>query len=185
MRFWIGLVCLCVATLAGAQVYRSVGPDGTVQFSDQAAPDATPVDVQPAQTVPMGGPVHRPVASPSPATPQPARPTYGRFEILSPSPDEGVRANDGNVTISLALDPPLLPGHRVVVLLDGRPVGSPDASLQVALTNLDRGTHRVEASVVNAGGQTLASAGPLTFHVLRVHLPAPRPQPPPPRPTPR
>jgi hypothetical protein len=172
MRFWTGVLLLCLTALASAQVFRSVGPDGTVQFSDQPAPGATSVDVQPAQTVPMGGPILR---SPAPAAAkEPGGPVYGRFEILSPTADEGVRANDGNVTVSLALDPPLLPGHRVVVLVDGRPVGSPDASLQVALTNLDRGTHRVEASVVNAGGQALASAGPLTFHVLRVHLPPQR-----------
>lgn len=177
MRLWTGVLLLCIATIASAQIYRSVGPDGSVQFSDQPAPDATPVDVQPAQTVPMGGPVHRRGVPASPAKPQPERPTYGRFEILSPVPDEGVRANDGNVTVALALDPPLLPGHRVVVLVDGRPAGSPDASMRVTLTNLERGTHRVEASVVNGGGQTLASAGPVTFHVLRVHLPPPRPPP--------
>jgi hypothetical protein len=175
MRLWTGMLLLFLTAPASGQVYRSVGPDGTVQFSDQPAEGATPGDVQPAQTVPMGGPTLR---SPAPAAPKEAAgPAYNRFEILSPAPDEGVRANDGNVTVSLALDPPLLPGHRVVVLVDGRPVGSPDASLQVALTNLDRGTHRVEASVVNAGGQTLASAGPLTFHVLRVHLPPQRPKP--------
>ena len=176
MRVWSALVLLSVTALASAQVYRSVGPDGSVEFSDfPLTPNATVIDVQPAQTAPMGAPVRRPVAVAAPAA-EP-RTAYRRFEILSPGPDEAVRANDGNVSVALALEPPLSPGHRVVVRVDGQPAGGAEGSLGVTLENLSRGTHQLDALVVNSGGETVASAGPVTFHVLRVHRPAPRPQP--------
>ena len=55
MRVWSALVLLSVTALASAQVYRSVAPDGSVQFSDYPlTPNATVIEVQPAQTVPMG-----------------------------------------------------------------------------------------------------------------------------------
>ena len=97
--------------------------------------------------------------------------------LFGPGPDEAVRANDGNVSVALDLEPPLSPGHRVVVRVDGQPAGGAEGSLGVTLVNLSRGTHQLDAVVVNASGETVASAGPVTFHVLRVHLPAPRPHP--------
>jgi glutaredoxin len=48
------------AGLAHAQVYRIVGPDGKVTFSDRPPPDAK---ATPAQTVPMGGSGGTPTAS--------------------------------------------------------------------------------------------------------------------------
>lgn len=178
MRVWSALVLLSVTALASAQVYRSVAPDGSVQFSDYPlTPNATVIEVQPAQTVPMGAGARppAPVAAPAGAGRSPA--AYRRFEILSPGPDEAVRANDGNVSVALDLEPPLSPGHRVVVRVDGQPAGGAEGSLGVTLVNLSRGTHQLDAVVVNASGETVASAGPVTFHVLRVHLPAPRPHP--------
>jgi hypothetical protein len=183
MRRILTVLLLGLATGVSAQVYRWVAPDGTVQYSDQPQPGATPVEVAPAQTMPAPPPTLR-RAAPAPK-PADSRPLYARFAVVSPGEQESVRANDGNVTISLAIEPPLLPGSRIVVLLDGQPVASPGADLTIPLTNLDRGTHRLEASVLDGGGNVLISAGPVTFHVLRVHLPPPRPQPPPPRPQPR
>jgi hypothetical protein len=175
MRYAVYLLIALLSAPAAAQVYRSVKPDGTVEFSDQPEPGAKPVELAPLPTV-----------SPTRAAPPPPRErsadpleVYRRFEITAPLQDEGVRANDGNVTVSLALDPPLLPGHRILLRLDGQEVGEPAASLSVPLLNLDRGTHRLDASVVDATGRSVVSAAPITFHVLRVHLgavaPAPRP----------
>lgn len=178
MRVWSALVLLSVTALASAQVYRSVGPDGSVEFSDHPlTPNATVIDVQPVQTAPMGAPVRRPVAGTAPAPAAEPRTGYSRFEILSPGPDEAVRANDGNVSVALALEPPLSPGHRVVVQVDGQPAEGGEGSLGVTLENLSRGTHRLDALVVNSDGETVASAGPVTFHVLRVYRPVPRLQP--------
>lgn len=176
MRVWFALVLLSVTAFASAQVYRSVGPDGSVEFSDHPlTPNATVINVQPVQTAPMGAPVRHPVSVTAPAA-EP-RAAYHRFEILSPGPDEAVRANDGRVSVALALEPPLSPGHRVVLHVDGQPTGGSEGSLDVTLENLSRGTHQLDALVVNSGGEMVVSAGPVTFHVLRVHRPTPRLQP--------
>jgi len=173
MRRVLALALLAFATGVSAQVYRWVAPDGTVQYSDQPQPGSTPVEVAPVQTIPAPPPPRR---TTPPAKPRSTQPVYARFDVLSPAEQESVRANDGNVTISLGLEPPLMPGNRVVLLLDGQPVGPPGTSLTVPLTNLDRGTHRLEASVLDGAGNALISAGPVTFHVLRVHLPPRQPR---------
>jgi hypothetical protein len=169
----ITLLLLLLSTLAAtaaAQVYRSVGPDGSVHFSDQPEPGATPVEIRPVVVVP---PAATPPPRPGSSSPSAAVSGYRSFMIASPTEDEGVRANDGNVSVSLALDPPLAPEHRVLILLDGQPVGDAGTSLTVTLPNLDRGTHRLEASVVDGRGTPVMSTPPVTFHVLRVSILSP------------
>jgi hypothetical protein len=176
MRGLVGALLLVSALGAAAQVYRWVGPDGTVHYTDRPQPGATPVDVPPVQTFSPGPSV----AAPRPSAPEPRLPGgpaaggYARFAIASPTNEEAVRANDGNVAVGLTLDPPLKPGHKVVLLLDGQPVGPPGVSLSAQLSNLERGAHRIEASVIDARGTPIISAGAVTFHVLRVALATPR-----------
>jgi hypothetical protein len=170
------LLVLVVASTAQAQVYRSVGPDGSVIFSDRPVPGAKSVDVKPlpppsAGQMPTGsGEVAEPGGGSGSADQPPAvqAPAYTLFAITNPKDDEGVRANDGNVTVSLALQPALARGHRIQLTVDGRPLPQSGTSLSVTLVNMDRGTHAVSASVVDAGGQPVATTSSVTFHVLRV-----------------
>jgi hypothetical protein len=180
MRVPVATVLLCAALAAPAQVYRSVGPDGAVTYSDQAQPGATPVDIAPTPTIappPAAGP--RLTAQKT----APEGPPYTRFGIASPGNDEAVRANDGNVTVTLAAEPGLARGHSVVLRLDGSPVGAPGPFLVFELSNLDRGSHRLDAAVLGGSGSTIVEAEPVTFHVLRAALG--EPSKPPPKPAPK
>ncbi|MEA3244437.1 MAG: DUF4124 domain-containing protein, partial [Pseudomonadota bacterium] len=49
-RIFLLLLVLVCAT-ASAQVFRRLGPDGHVYFSDQPGPDAEQVEVRPAQAI--------------------------------------------------------------------------------------------------------------------------------------
>ena len=156
-----------VFTAAGAQVYKRIGPDGKVYFSDQPGADAREVDIAPAQAVSL---------TPLPAQTGAAQPrndagaSYTEFTIVSPTSDQGVRANDGNVTVSLSLQPELMSGHTVILNVDGEDGEQIRSSggMSIELNNLSRGRHSVEATVVDAEGNALIQAGPLSFNVLRV-----------------
>lgn len=168
------LVLALASATAAAQVYQRIGPNGEILFSDQPGPDARPVDVRPPQTVTLppvparagsadrqGGSATNPAGE--------AAPGYTAFTILSPTAGEGVRANDGNVTVRLALEPQLVPGHVIRLNLDGEDgeqVRS-GGSLAFPLTNLSRGRHSVEAQVLDQNGNVLMRAGPVEFNVLR------------------
>jgi len=175
MRRALALLLALLAIPVAGQVYRSVNPDGSVEYSDQPAPGARPVELPPLPTVsPAQLPTPRSVARPAEEGA-----AYRRLAVTSPVADEGVRANDGNVVVSLALDPPLGSGHGIVLMLDGQQVGDPVTSLSLGLPNLDRGTHQVAAAVVDASGKRLITSAPVTFHVLRVHVGGRNPAPPP------
>lgn len=164
------LLALASAT-ATAQVYERIGPNGEIYLSDRPGPDARRIDVPPPQTVTL-----------PPVTPRsgrlegqggdaanPAAPAYTAFSIVSPVAGEGVRANDGNVTVRLSLEPRLAAGHVIRLNLDGEDgvLKRSGGNLDFPLTNLSRGRHSVEAQVLDQAGNVLMTAGPVTFNVLR------------------
>ena len=97
---------------------------------------------------------------------------YGRFSILSPSNGQSVRANDGNVTVSLSLEPTLVQGHSIELIVDGEGGAKTfsGTALSFRLSELPRGEHSLTARIKNGRGEQLMETGPVTFFVLRVAL---------------
>jgi Domain of unknown function (DUF4124) len=156
-----------VCATANAQIYRRIGPDGHVYFSDRPGPDAEQIEVTPNTAVRLP-----PVPGGGDAAKQQnaAAPAYSSFSIVSPSSNQGVRANNGNVTVVLKLVPDLQSGHTIRLGIDGEDGAQISAgeSLTIELTNLSRGLHTVTATVLDQEGSKLIQAGPVSFNVLRV-----------------
>lgn len=163
-RMLLFLLTLACAT-AGAQVFKRTGPDGKVYFSDQAGPDAVQVEVAPVQTISSPAlPAQAEVEeSPDNAT------AYTQFSIVSPGSGQEIRANDGNVTVGMLLQPELRSGHRIKMSIDGEDGAIVNVAdkMTYQLTNLSRGLHTLVAMVIDDQGNVLAKAGPVSFHVLR------------------
>ncbi len=168
------VLALAIASAtAHAQVYQRIGPNGEVYFSDRPGTDAQPVDVGRPQTVRLP-PVPARAAGADPqgsatGAADAGTPAYTAFSILSPAAGEEIRANDGNVTVRLSLEPRLAPGHVIRLNLDGEDGEQirSGGDLAFPLTNLSRGRHSVEARVLDEAGNVLMRAGPVTFNVLR------------------
>lgn len=92
--------------------------------------------------------------------------SYRSLTILAPKAGQGIRANDGDVTVMLSSDPRLKSGHSIVLFLDGKQVSNGTARA-VNLPNLDRGEHSIRAEIRDAYNHVLADSGSLTFTVLR------------------
>ena len=169
------LLLVFVCATANSQVFRRIGPDGQVYFSDQPGADAEKIEVSPVQTIrlpPVNGTAAATAQPVSAATEQQNKvtPAYTGFTIVNPGSEQSVRANDGSVTVYLSLQPELMPGHAITLKIDGedgKEIFSGD-SMTVQLTNLSRGRHTVEVAVVGDRGNTLIQAGPVSFYVLRV-----------------
>ncbi len=171
-RLILGFLMFACAT-ASAEIYRSVGPDGQVTFSDQPSPNAERIQVQPASTVSLPPlPKQTEEATPPKDQGEPEPFVYTEFSITSPTPEEGVRANNGNVTIQLSLQPPLQPDHSIMLTIDGEDGKAEKnaTSLSIGLENLSRGRHTVDATVLNRAGEPMVRTTPVSFFVLRVAL---------------
>lgn len=91
---------------------------------------------------------------------------YEKFEILAPKDKQAIRANDGDVTVMLALKPKLFPDHSLGVYLDGKQMAEGGLRM-VNLTNLDRGEHKIYALVKDKKGKEVSKSKIITFSVLR------------------
>ena len=91
---------------------------------------------------------------------------YEEFKVTSPTNDATIRDNGGNVRVSLSLTPGLRSGHSIEVMMDGQSIGS-GGSTSLTLTEVDRGTHTVQAAVKDNEGKEIARSNSVIFHLKR------------------
>ena len=163
-KLLIFLVLVCET--ASAQVFKRVDPEGNVYFSDQPGPDTRQIEVAPAQTISLPPVTGREEAV---AEQDQAAPEYTSFEIVNPTSEEELRANDGNITVQLSLQPELKSGHLIKLTIDGEDGEAikSGSGMTVVLKNLSRGHHTVEAQVVDDADKVLIQTGAVGFNVLR------------------
>ena len=172
MRKILFLFCVLIAGLVQAQVYRSVGKDGSVVFSDEPSEGAVKVEVKKLETV-------KSLETPPPPTssrsgPQAQQNLYTGLNITSPADDQAIRDNAGNLNVSVSVTPGLNPRHKLVLYLDGTEYSTGTANT-FRLDNIDRGTHQLRVAVVDADGRQLIDSKSVTFHLLRHSLLQPKP----------
>ncbi|WP_394202456.1 DUF4124 domain-containing protein [Shewanella waksmanii] len=170
MRTAVILALFILTTFAQATVYKWVDKDGKVHYSDEPVENATAVEFKgntqnnvalPAKPVIEGN------AQPEPQ----AQPSY-RINISSPSEEETIRDNNGDVTIMATISPKLAAGHVLVLVMDDKVKGPPQTSPIFALNNVDRGEHSFEIKVVAQNGKQLASSEKRTIYLHRATIKA-------------
>ena len=168
MRGYIAIVLiLCVPAVASAGVYKWMDADGKVIYSDKPHPGAEEVKSGPVQTY-STPPISKP-RSGNKDTAKEEGVSYTRVVVVSPSNDATVRDNAGNILVAISIEPSLNTSlkHQVVLLFDGKQVGEGSSTPAFQLTNVDRGTHTVQANVVGPDASVLGSSEPVTFHLKR------------------
>lgn len=158
------ILLLSIASLcASAEVYRWTDANGVVHYTDRPPQHgATPAKLPPIQIVSPGMPLSDVLDEP--ATEPPTSPQI-QVRILSPSAEQTYRSAERRVEIQLALDQPLPDGAGVLYTLDGTPQNAPIRQLSHVLDGVDRGSHLIGASVVDASGKLLGQANPVIIHM--------------------
>lgn len=193
----VALACLLLPGLAQPQtVYESKSREGRT-YSDRPLPGGKPVELRPLNVIdpipvaPSAAPGRDGTFVPD-SKPVPVA-AYRSLAVVFPEADGSVAANYATFEVRVAVDPPLQVenGHAFTLRLDGRPVPGrytatemmipPEFFGNVAPAGVQR--HVLEASIVDAGGQTLLVASPVSFQTRfvtvlqrpRMHRPPPPP----------
>lgn len=174
------LASLALPMLAQGAVYKWVGADGKVTYSDRPQPGAQEMKLPkepPPPTEVKSVPGIAPSVNPPLETGPGEKPAaefkgYSKIAIVKPKNDEAMRANDGNVDVELALEPAFDPklGHTFIASLDGVPFGAPQTQPKFQLLNVNRGTHSLRVEAKDTKGKTVGDTGSIVFHVLRVSV---------------
>lgn len=153
----------------GKTQYGDKPPQG-VKADAFNPPPITVIDNYGKQWAPTGNtaqPSHQQQAAES--KPRPSSSRYSSLKIVAPKSGQAIRANDGDVTLMLGVDPKLQKGHSIVVFLDGKQVSN-SASRAINLPNLDRGEHQVHAEIQDAYKKNIISSPAISFTVLRASV---------------
>jgi hypothetical protein len=158
------LVLLPAISLAATQVYKTVNPDGSITYSDEATPSAEVMMVQPVPTVPA----YNPPASDTATKKEPEereRALYTQVKIIAPPSGETFYSGSGNLDVEVKTSPALISGHRVKIEIDGNLV-TEQRKTSFSLSNVDRGTHTLTATILDDKANELATAS-TTFTLHR------------------
>jgi hypothetical protein len=172
----LSLILLACLPLAGmAAVYKWTAPDGTVIYSDRPpSEDAKATRLPDVQTMEFrsirGEETPKPDRAPSAIT-------YTDMRIVSPAQDITIHDNAGKVDVDVNLTPALKTdeGHSITLVMDGTEVVTQSVSLKFILQNVDRGSHTLEAKVVDGEGVDVISTPVITFHLQRAIVKRPNP----------
>jgi hypothetical protein len=169
----LAALLVSLASFANAQIYTWTDADGNTVYTDKPNPNARQVDLPPTNTLESAIPTmpQEPSTSSGQRDDQPNN-GYSTLQIASPADDEGIRANDGNVTLVINTEPPLAPGHLLRVSVDGELqqaaiAGNGQSSQRLTLTELDRGSHDIVAVVTNSRGKEMQRSAGITVYIQR------------------
>lgn len=166
MRYLLIFFLLSLSATAGAQdIYRTVDKDGNVVFSDVPSKGSEKIQLKDTTVIQSLKSEPSSLINSTPDQKKKSIP-YKSLSITAPADDEAIRNNAGNLSVKVALEPMLRPGHELVLYLDGTEKTHGKGGV-FNLENIDRGTHQLRASVKDADGHILISSKSTTFHLLR------------------
>ncbi len=171
MRLLLLCLILLIPLITHADIFKWTDANGVVHYSDTPREGASTVQLPPEQTF-SGGQNARP---PSNNSQPPAATGYTSVRITNPTDNYTYVNNEqGQMTVSVDIQPVLQGTDKMQVLLDGRPVGDPQAGSNLGINNVERGQHTVQVQVVGANNTVLATSNTVTFNMQRPRfMPAP------------
>lgn len=167
MRPTLIVIALLACSATHAEIYRWVDQDGHVQFSDRRNQGAEKI-------------VSHAAVPAAEKTAAPAGPTspdavflgpYTELEIVAPGANETLTQDPAGFPIGLLINPPLIEGHRMAVLLDGAELPIKDSATQFKLTGAALGSHRLQVQIRAVDGTILAQTSPRNFNLRQPKLP--------------
>lgn len=164
VRILIGIAYLLAGT-ASAQVYKSTDENGNPVFSDVPSQDATPVKLAPINV--MDSVKIEPRATEGQSDDS-VLPVAYKISIQQPEEEQTFR-NTREFPVSVSLEPGLQKGHAVAISLNGE-IQVRGEQLSAVLTDVDRGSHRVTASVVDSGGRPIVTSATVVVHMQQTSI---------------
>ena len=174
MRKWLILLSLWSLCASAAPVWTWVDADGTVHYSDRPVPGARQIELPEfgsRAATPSPPAAARPaVQPPAEERSERAEQRYRTFQIVSPTQQETLWNIGGELQVSLVLEPPLQQGHTIDVYLDGERRNLNTTSLQFTVPEVFRGTHTLQAAIIDSRGQVVLRSLPVQFMVMQTSI---------------
>ncbi len=167
---WFFLTFFLLSTIhyTHAEIYQQIDEKGQVIYTDKPNEDKEPYKIQDTNTIPATKPQPKPVIEVKQSTnsEELVVTRYKTVRIVEPPDDTAIHHGAGNVTVSVQTKPALGKKHSIQLTLDGK-AHKKGRTGQFQLTNIDRGTHTLQAKIVDEKGKTVKSSSPVKVHLIR------------------
>ncbi len=173
MRHLIVLLVVIAVPQAWAGVYKWTDEEGYVHYSDKPAGQAEELSVPGLPASDTAGSAKEAEAPDKGEVDawlnedEQEDKGYGQFEIVSPEEGQTFRNDEGELEVGMLLQPALKSGHKIQVFVDANPVQADFSSTQMILRNLSRGTHQLQAKIIDDQGEVQATSKLINFHMRR------------------
>lgn len=167
IRTCLIIAVILVPSVGAAEIYRWVDDAGRVHFSDRWNQGSEKVAT----------PAKPDSDAPASSLPQPDSPDveflgpYSALDIIAPAANETLTQQDAGLPVSLMVNPPLMEGHQMAILLDEAPLTVAKGATQFRLTGTALGSHRLQVRITGDDGSVVAQSTPRQFHVQRPEEP--------------
>ena len=166
----VAVAVLAPAASQGAKVYKWTDAAGNVVYSDTPGEAPRSSICRPSRREsfrPLQGGYRSSARLPARSTAPSSWPPRAR--------DSSSKIRPAGSSVSLAVEPPLRvsQGDAIRLRLDGQPLDTRYTGSEIAIPGVPRGTHTLQAEVVNPAGNVLIATGSVTFHVQEPSSPGP------------
>ena len=154
---FILLLSVAISSEGRAQIYRWRDVNGVTHFSNTPHENAVIIELKPLSPLQIprnSQKSHLPIA-------------YQQLRITAPANEANIFNNQGEVHVSVLIQPPLGDNDYLILLLDGKQVAKLKLQQQILLNNIDRGTHQLRVQLVTAQNKVLTESKKIIFHMHR------------------
>ncbi len=173
MRLLLLFLMLFPSLLAAQEVYKSTGADGVPLFSDRQHKGAEKIEIDALPTTEFRTPAPSSTGDTHPSaggrTGKAEAVTYRAITIKNPADDAVVWATGQPLVVLVTTEPPFEAGSgfSIGLRLDGKLLEERFQSGNISLEGVDRGTHTLQAVVIDPAGNVVAASPLVTFHLKR------------------
>lgn len=130
-------------------VYKSTDAEGNTSFSDAESPGSEVIEIQAPQTYSLP-PLQN--ATDSPSTTDQNIPVNYQIAITDPPNNQTLTTDLATIPVSLSIEPSLVAGDKVQLLLNGEPYGGLYDTTSITIApdvRLERGEYTIQAQIVS------------------------------------
>lgn len=163
------IISICFIAPAFAEIYRTVDKDGVVTYSDQPTVKAEVINLPPANISSSGTPSA--LNNPADKNVVSSKSSYQLFTISEPK-DNATFQNAESISVTAEIQPALIKGDMMQLIMDGMPILQKQAGLQFSIpkvigdkTILARGAHALQVILYNQNQQEIMRTQTITINV--------------------
>lgn len=169
MKKWTLLPILLVSQVTFAQtIYQWTDSQGNTVYSDKPHQGAQEVTVPDLPT--YQAPKIQKTTSTQTQTKAAPQTVYQAIAIVSPNNEETIWSNPGIIPVSVTTDPALAKGDKIVITVDGKQMLESTTGAGLELKGIDRGTHSIQAQIVDAGGNVVKTSQAVTVYLHKASV---------------